>query len=115
MHHMHERPMHGRRMGEYMVSATATHLLVGQALLHAAELDAHNVAELVLAQRVEDDELVDAVQELGPEHRAHRGRDLRDAGGASVVTHIRTYLISLDKPHEAHSLKYKQRDRLPRL
>lgn len=41
--------------------------LLGQARRHAAQPEAHDLADLGLGQRLEDDELVDAVQELGLE------------------------------------------------
>ncbi len=41
-------------------------------LLHALELDLDDVADLVAAELVEDDHIVDAVQELGLEVRAQR-------------------------------------------
>ena len=65
-------------------------------LRHGVDLQLHDVREHGLAERVEDDDLVEAVEELGPEFRAHRVehlaldlRELRGAAGVVAVGRVR--------------------------
>ena len=43
---------------------------IGQALAQARELDFHDLLQMLLIERMEDDDLVDAVEKLGPETAA---------------------------------------------
>ena len=65
-------------------------------LRHGVDLQLHDVREHGLAERVEDDDLVEAVEELGPELRAHGVehlaldlRELRGAAGVVAVGRVR--------------------------
>jgi hypothetical protein len=49
-------------------------LLFRQESAHARDLDLHDLAQLVDAQAPEQDDLVHAVQELGPEAQPQRGQ-----------------------------------------
>src|SRR5437588_3676295 len=54
------------------VSQLQLQLLVGEQLRQPCQLDVHDAGQLLAAQAVEDDDLVDAVQELGPQLGADR-------------------------------------------
>ncbi len=62
-----------REMVDQRLIESERHALAGGAARHAIELQADDVADLLLAQRMEDDDLVDAVEEL----RAGSGRAAR--------------------------------------
>ncbi len=65
-----------REMVDQRLIESERHALAGGAARHAIELQADDVADLLLTQRMEDDDLVDAVEELGPEVAAQHVHDL---------------------------------------
>jgi len=48
-------------------------LLLGQAFFQAVQLDLDNMRELLLVEAMENDDVIHAIEELGPEVRAQFG------------------------------------------
>src|SRR5919202_7085747 len=85
------------------------HLALGQPLAQPAQLDLDDALDLLQAQRVEDDDLVDAVDQLGPEVRPHGVHDpladlvfahaaLVDPLRAQVAGHDDDRVAEVDRP-----------------
>ncbi len=78
---------------EGAVSNFEPHLELRQSLLEVTQLDLRDVPDVLLVQRVEHDDLVDAVDELGPELRLHlrQDRGLDEAGivALHLLDHVR--------------------------
>ena len=68
-------------------STSRRELLLRQALLQPLQLDVHDARQVLLVEAVEDDDVVHAVEELGPEMRLQLGFTSRSS--LRVVLHAR--------------------------
>src|SRR5438445_4959133 len=91
---------------EGAVSNFQSHLELREALLEVAQLDLRDVPDVLLVQGMEHDDLVDAVDELGPELRLHlrQDRGLDEAG--IVALHLLDHVRAEVGGHHDHRLLY---------
>ena len=82
-----------------------------ESLLEPCELDVHDCAQLILGQRLEHDDVVDAVQELGPEVVAQNRHDRLAHVVERPVCHFLDQLASQVGRHDQH--RVAEVDRAP--